>query len=180
VQRLGGNDANFLYLETPSVHMHIGFTAVFERPADEAFTLADLRALVTSRLARLPVLRRRLREVPFGLHHPVWIDDSRFDVDFHVRRLSAADPGGRGELGQVVADLLSRPLDRSRPLWELHLVDGLADDRFALVTKVHHAAVDGVSGMELMAIPCHRSPRPCLPGWHRSSAPRPTRATGRC
>ncbi len=152
MQRLGGSDANFLYLETPSVHMHIGFTAVFARPPGEEFTLEHLRALVSSRLDRLPVLRRRLREVPFGLHHPVWVDDGRFDVDYHVRRLVAAPPGGHAELGEVVADILSRQLDRSRPLWELGLVDGLADGQFALITKVHHAAVDGVSGTELMTI----------------------------
>jgi hypothetical protein len=109
--------------------------------------LEDLRALVTSRLDRLAVLRRRLREVPFGLHHPVWIDDSRFDVEYHVRRSTVADPGGREELGEVVAAILSRPLDRSRPLWELHLVEGLAHDRFTLVTKVHHAAVDGAPSL---------------------------------
>ncbi len=160
MQRLGGNDANFLYLETPSVHMHIGFTAVFDQAPGEEFTLGGLRDLVTSRLDRLPVLQRRLREVPFGLHHPVWIDDSRFDVEFHVRRLAAPEPGDREALGEVVADILSRPLDRSRPLWELHLVEGLADDRFALVTKVHHAAVDGVSGIELMTILL--SPEPSL------------------
>ena len=160
MQRLGGNDANFLYWETPSVHMHIGFTAIFERPPDEEFTLAALRALVSSRLNRLPVLRQRLREVPFGLHHPAWVDDNRFDVEYHVRRLAVADPGGREELGEIVADILSRPLDRTRPLWELHLVEGLAHGRFALVTKVHHAAVDGVSGIELMTILL--SPEPSL------------------
>ena len=147
----------------------------------EEFTLEDLRALVSSRLDRLPVLRRRLREVPFGLHHPVWVEDSRFDMEYHVRRLVAAAPGGRGELGEVVADVLSRPLDRSRPLWELHLVEGLADGRFALVTKVHHAAVDGVSGIELMTILL--SPEPSLvpdrgatAGEHRGDSER----RGRC
>ena len=160
MQRLDGSDATFLYLETPSVHMHIGFTATFERPPHKEFTLEDLRALVSSRLDRLPVLRRRLREVPFGLHHPAWIEDSRFDVEYHVRRSIVADPGGREELGEIVADVLSRPLDRSRPLWELRLVEGLAEDRFALVTKVHHAAIDGVSGIELMTILL--SPEPSL------------------
>ena len=160
MHRLGGNDANFLYIETPSVHMHIGFTAIFERPPGEEFTLEHLRALVSSRLDRLPVLRRRLREVPFGLHHPVWVDDSQFDLEYHVRRLVALAPGGRRELGEVVADVLSRPLDRSRPLWELDLVEGLADGQFALVTKVHHAAVDGVSGTELMTILLSPDPSP--------------------
>ena len=160
MHRLSGNDANFLYLETPSVHMHIGFTAIFEQPPGEEFNLKYLRALVSSRLDRLPVLQRRLREVPFGLHHPVWIDDSRFDVEYHVRRLVAAAPGGRAELGEIVADILSRPLDRSRPLWELDLVDGLADGQFALVTKVHHAAIDGVSGIELMNILLSPEPSP--------------------
>lgn len=149
---LTGLDAMFLYLETPSSHMHV--TGVFVLDAKDApggFDFDKVRAMVEQRLPFAPPFRRRLVEVPFKLYHPVWIEDPDFDLDYHVRRACLPSPGGHDELAAFVAQIVGLPLDRSKPLWELYLVEGLEHDRFALVTKIHHAAIDGISGAELSA-----------------------------
>ena len=99
----------------------------------------------------MPPFRRRLVEVPFGLQHPTMVEDPAFDLDFHVRRAAVPAPGGRAELAELMADLAARPLDRTRPLWEFHVAEGLADGRTAVVAKVHHAVIDGVSGTDVLA-----------------------------
>ena len=98
----------------------------------------------------MPPFRRRIVEVPFRLNHPIWVEDPDFDLDYHIRRIGAPSPGGHEELAEVAAQIASTPLDRSRPLWELYVVEGLADGNIGVVTKMHHCAVDGVSGAELM------------------------------
>jgi len=117
--------------------------------APGGFSFEGYRQMVGDRLHLAPPWRRRLAEVPFGLSHPLWIEDPDFDLDFHVRRAALPSPGGRAELAQFAAEFHSRPLDRSRPLWQLCVVEGLEGGRVAVVSKTHHAAIDGVSGAEI-------------------------------
>jgi WS/DGAT/MGAT family acyltransferase len=113
---------------------------------------ADIQALIAERLALLPPLRWRLQEVPLGLDYPYWVDDRDFDLDFHVRELALAAPGTDAQLAEQVARIVARPLDRSRPLWELYLISGLASGHVAMLTKIHHAVVDGISGAEITGL----------------------------
>ena len=150
--RLSGIDALWLYLETPTAHMHVGSILVVD-PSTAPAPLSHEMVLeyVADRLHLAPVFRRRVATVPFRIDHPVWIEDPDFDLRFHVRRAALPAPGRREELAAFAADVMSRRLDRSRPLWELHVVEGLSDGRMAFVSKTHHAAVDGVSGADLLA-----------------------------
>jgi len=150
MQRLSGLDATFLYMETPAAHLHVASTIILDpSTAPGGWTFEKARSLVENRLPLLPPFRRRLVQVPFGLHHPVWIEDPDFDLDYHLRRAALPAPGGRFELEQFAADVMGRPLDRSRPLWEMYVVEGLEGGHVAVVSKTHHAAIDGVSGAEL-------------------------------
>jgi diacylglycerol O-acyltransferase len=152
MRRLAGLDAGFLYLETPSTHMHVGMAAVFDPSGVRGeWTFRRVRDLVEERLPLLAPFRRRLVEVPFGLHHPLWIEDPGFDLDYHMRRACLPAPGGPGELADFTADVMGRPLDRAKPLWEMYVVEGLEGGMVAVVSKTHHAAIDGVSGAELVA-----------------------------
>ncbi len=151
MERLSGLDASFLYLETSQQHMHVSIVAVLdptEMPGGYSFD--KVQELIASRLHLLPPFHRRLVRVPFDLHHPIWVEDPEFDIIHHVRRVSCPSPGGSRELAGIVGRINSTPLDRSRPLWEVWIIEGLEDGRFACVTKVHHCAVDGASGAELM------------------------------
>ena len=150
MQRLTGLDATFLYLETPHNHMHVASTCVFDpSTVPGGYSFEKVRALVEERLPLLPPFRQRLVEVPFGIHHPLWINDPDFDLDYHLRRAALPAPGGDQELAEFAAEVHARPLDRSRPLWEMYVVEGLENGMIATVTKTHHAAIDGVSGAEL-------------------------------
>jgi diacylglycerol O-acyltransferase / wax synthase len=152
MEQLTGLDATFLYMETPSLHMHISMVAVLDpSTVPGGYSYDKLRDLVGARLAQAPVFRRRLVEVPLRLGHPYWVDDQSFDLDFHMHRAALPSPGGMDELAQFVGDVCSRQLDRSKPLWEMHIVEGLEDGRIAMVTKIHHSTIDGVSGAELLA-----------------------------
>ena len=113
-------------------------------------TLATLQQLILERLPLIPVFRWRLAEVPFGLDHAYWVDDPDFDIDFHVRELALVPPGSIAQLEEQVARVFARPLDRTRPLWEIYLIHGLENGRVALMTKVHHAVIDGMSGAEIL------------------------------
>lgn len=152
MQRLTGLDATFLYMETPSAHMHVASTAIFD-PADVegGYSFERVKEMVENRLPLLPPFRRRLLMVPFQLHHPLWIEDPDFDIDYHVRRAALPAPGGAKELADLAGDIMARPLHRSRPLWEMYVIEGLEGGYIATVTKTHHAAIDGVSGAELTA-----------------------------
>lgn len=168
---LTGLDGAFLALESPTTHLHILGAMVFDPAAvPGGLSFRRIRSLVDERVPLVPPFRMRMQEVPFGLQHPSLVEDPDFDLDFHVRRVSLPEPGGSVELAELVADLASRPLDRSRPLWEFHVVEGLADDRVGIVAKVHHAIIDGVSGAEVLASFFDLSPDP---------TPRPLFGAGR-
>ncbi len=151
MERLSGLDATFLYLETPTHHMHVAMTMVLD-PASMpgGYSFDTIKKFVRSRLHVVPLFHRRLAEVPFRLNHPVWVEDPDFDLDYHVRRIGAPAPGGRRELADLAGQIASTPLDRTRPLWEMWVVEGLKQDRIGIITKVHHAAVDGASGADFL------------------------------
>jgi diacylglycerol O-acyltransferase len=150
MQRLTGLDATFLYMETPNIHMHVASTAVFDpSTVPGGYSFEGVKQLVEERLPLLPPFRRVIKSIPFELHHPLWLEDPHFDLDYHVRRAALPAPGGPIELAEFAAEVMSRPLDRTRPLWEMYVVEGLENGMIATVTKVHHSAIDGVSGAEL-------------------------------
>jgi diacylglycerol O-acyltransferase len=148
MERLSGQDAYFLYRETPTAHMHTLKLAVCDAPAGRPFD--QIVKNVEKYLHLLPVLRHRVVPVPLGFHHPVWIEDPDFDVSHHVRRVGLPAPGGSRELDEVVSEIASHQLDRSRPLWELWMIDGLAGGRIAYLLKLHHAFADGSATAELI------------------------------
>lgn len=151
MERLSGLDAAFLYLENPVHHMHVAMTMVLDpSTVPGGYSFEGLKEFIGGRIHLVPPFRRRLVEVPLNLAHPVWVDDPNFDLDFHIRRIGCPAPGGRRELGEMAGQIASTPLDRTRPLWELWVIEGLKQDRIGVVTKVHHAAIDGASGAELM------------------------------
>jgi diacylglycerol O-acyltransferase / wax synthase len=167
--RLSGIDTAFLYGETPSWHMHVSAVSVIDPITADSFSFERLRAQIAERLPEVPQFRMKLREVPFGLHRPLLVDDPDFDLDFHLRHIGAPAPGGREQLGNLIGELVGWKLDRSRPLWEMWLIDGLEGGRKAILFKIHHAIIDGVSGSELATVLLDLEPEP---------APRPAEAPG--
>ena len=159
MQQLTGLDAAFLALETANATGHVGGVSVLDpRDAPQPLTLARLTDVLADRLPLAPVLRRKLLNVPLGLDQPYWIDDPDFDIEYHIREIALPRPGSDAQLTEQIARLHARPLDRSRPLWELYLITGLAKRRAAVYTKIHHAAIDGVSGTELLTVLLDLSP----------------------
>lgn len=151
MKRLSGLDAGFLYLETPNTFMHVASLIVLDPSTSPVpWDHQRVRELFEQRLDQVPPFRRRLVEVPLGLHHPLWVEDPDFNLDWHLRHIDLPAPGGRSELTRLVADLVAIPLDRTRPLWESWVIGGLEGGLCGLLTKVHHAAIDGASGEELM------------------------------
>jgi diacylglycerol O-acyltransferase len=146
--RLSALDASLLYLEDATTPMHVGGVAVFRRPRS-GFDYERLVELIERRLALVPRYRQKVATVPGHLARPVWTDDVRFDITHHVRLSALPRPGTTEQLNELVARLMSRPLDHNRPLWELYLVEGLARNRFALITKTHHAMIDGIGAIEI-------------------------------
>jgi diacylglycerol O-acyltransferase / wax synthase len=159
MDRLSALDASFLYLEQPTTPMHIGGVAIFRRPR-AGFDHDRLVDLVERRLTLVPRYRQKVRNVPARLARPVWVDDQEFDVSYHVRRSALPRPGSDEQLHELVGRLMSRPLDRGRPLWEIYLVEGLARGRFAIITKTHHAMVDGISAMDIGQVILDVTPTP--------------------
>jgi len=152
MQRLSGMDASFLYMETPTRHMHVSGVLVLDPTTmSGGYSFDAIRQLIASRIHLMPQLRRRAIPVPLGVDHPVWIEDPELDLDRHIHRLAVHQPGTRVELAEVIGNVASRPLDRSLPLWEMNVVEGMADGTIALVTKMHHACIDGVTGADMMA-----------------------------
>ncbi|MBA3654803.1 MAG: wax ester/triacylglycerol synthase family O-acyltransferase, partial [Actinobacteria bacterium] len=152
MRRLSGLDAGFLYMETPTLHMHtLKISVVDPATVPGGYTFDKVKQVLASRLHLLPMFRRRTAEVPFGLHHPLWVEDGAFDIANHVRAVTAASPGGARELAAVCSDVAGRPLDRSRPLWELWVVEGLEDGHIGFVAKIHHCVADGVAAAEMLA-----------------------------
>ena len=177
MQRLTGLDAGFLSMETPTAPMHVAGLAIFDpSTVGGRFDVDHLREVYEPRLHMAPPFRRRLREVPFGLHHPLWIEDPDFDIGWHLRHVAVPAPGGPRELAELAARLNEIPLDRSRPLWEMWLIDGVAGGHVAVLSKVHHAAIDGASGNEITVATLDVSPEgdevpPEEPPWKSDSIP---------
>jgi diacylglycerol O-acyltransferase len=154
MRQLTALDAQFLALESTRQAGHVGGVAVLDpttRP-NGRLELADIHNLIAERLPLLPPFRWRLKQVPLGLDYPYWIDDPEFDLEYHVRELALAPPPTDEKLAEQVARIFSRPLDRSRPLWEVYLIYGLADGHVAVMTKIHHSVIDGMSGAEIMGV----------------------------
>jgi WS/DGAT/MGAT family acyltransferase len=151
MERLTGLDAAFLYFETPTMHMHVCAVIVHDpSTVPGGYSFEKVRSTIESRLHLVPAFRRRLYEVPLRLHHPVWVEDSSFDLDYHVRRIACPAPGGEEQLAEIAGDIASRPLDRAKPLWEIWIVEGLENGHIASIAKMHHSTIDGVSGANLM------------------------------
>ncbi|HET6952265.1 MAG TPA: wax ester/triacylglycerol synthase family O-acyltransferase [Acidimicrobiales bacterium] len=150
MERLSGLDSAFLSLETPAMHLHVAIAAVIDPSTMAApYSFEQLKEFAAERLLAHAAFRRRVVEVPFRLNHPIWVEDPDLDVDYHIRRHVLPAPGGARELTELVGSIVGVPLERSHPLWEIHVIEGLHDGNVALLGKIHHAAVDGVSGAEL-------------------------------
>jgi diacylglycerol O-acyltransferase / wax synthase len=159
VKRLSGLDATFLYMETPTCHMHVCGLAVYDpSEAPGGWSVDKVREVYQSRLHLAPPFRQRLVEVPFGLHHPLWIEDPDFDIDHHIHHVTAPAPGSPRELAELASHLVTIQLDRTRPLWEMWVIDGLEHGYVAVLSKLHHAAIDGESGTELTVATLDLSP----------------------
>jgi diacylglycerol O-acyltransferase / wax synthase len=179
MRRMGGQDAAFLYGETPSWHMHISALMILDPSTSPVpFDFERVRLQTIERLPRVPQFRLKLVEVPLGLDRPGWVEEPDFDVDYHIRRIAVPGPGGARELGELVGRLASYKLDRRKPLWELWVIEGLEGGRLAVLYKIHHAMIDGVSGMGLAEVSFdleadpplqHHEPVPFddhnIPGW---------------
>jgi diacylglycerol O-acyltransferase / wax synthase len=159
MKRLGGTDALFLSMETPSWHQHVGGLTILD-PEGREVTFQRLLANVERRIPLAPKFRWKLKEVPFRLDRPVWVDDPDFDVRKHVRRIGVPSPGGPRETAEVAGQLLSYQLDRRRPLWELWYLEGLANGRVGMVMKYHHCLLDGVAGASLATVLMDLEPEP--------------------
>ena len=173
---MSGLDATFLYGETGGMHMHVVATMVFDpSTSKEPYSFDRIKEVVASRLSRMPQFREKLALVPLRLHHPVWVDDEDFDLDFHVRRIGCPSPGTMEELAHVAADIAGRRLDRDHPLWQMYVVEGLEDGLIGVVMKIHHCATDGVSGANLMThlfdLEAEPAPLDDEPSWNPAHRP---------
>jgi diacylglycerol O-acyltransferase / wax synthase len=162
MRQLSALDAQFLNVESVTTTGHVGSLLVLDPSTtpDGELTLEDLRAVLEARLHLAPVLRQRLVEVPLSLARPYWADDPDFDLEFHLREIALPGEGTEEQLGEQVARIHARPLDRSRPLWEAYLIHNVQGGRMAFYSKVHHAAIDGVSGAEILATLMDFTPEP--------------------
>src|SRR3954454_22297399 len=142
-------DAGFFYAESENTPMHVGSVALFEGPAP---TYGDIVRLLLSKLPLVPRYRQRVRPVPMQLGRPMWVDDPHFQILYHVRHPAAPSPGSDEQLRNLPGRVLGQRLDMAKPLWELWLVEGLAEGRWAIISKVHHCMVDGVAGSDLMQL----------------------------
>jgi WS/DGAT/MGAT family acyltransferase len=167
-------DASFLHIEDDVSHMHIASVAIFEGPQPP---FSEVVSMVEAKLALVPRYRQVVKFVPFDLGRPVWADDPHFNIEYHLRHTALPAPGGEAELRKLVGRVMSQQLDRSKPLWEIWVVEGLEDGRWAMLAKTHHAMVDGISGTDLLAVIMDLSPdaaRPAASAWD----PRPTPTGG--
>ncbi|MDN5790783.1 MAG: wax ester/triacylglycerol synthase family O-acyltransferase [Micrococcales bacterium] len=146
--RLTSLDASFLYLEESTTAMHVGSVMVFQ-PPEAGFDYDHLVRIIGHRIGSIPRFRQKVRDVPGRVGNPVWVDDENFDMSYHVRRAGLPRPGTQRQLEEFVARVQPRRLDRTRPLWEIYLVEGLQGGRFALVTKTHYALIDGVNALDI-------------------------------
>ena len=183
MQQLSAMDASFVYLETPHTPMHIGSVGIYDpSTAPGGFVrFKDILTFIQSRLGGARSFRQRLVRVPFDLDHPYWIEDPEFDIEFHVRHIALPKPGDWRQLCIQVARLHARPMDLTKPLWEFTIVEGLDNVEglppgcFALVSKVHHAAIDGMSGVEMSAaihdLDAEMKPRDASDAWRPENMP---------
>jgi diacylglycerol O-acyltransferase / wax synthase len=165
--RLSSLDASFLAVETPTAHMHVGWAAIFSAPAGRLPRFEQLRDHIELRMGHAPRYRQKLARVPLGLHTPEWIDDPAFSIDRHVYR-------ARGELGGLVDEVMSLPLRRDRPLWEMWICENAQEEGFALVGKTHHCMVDGLAAVELASLLLDLTPEPIAyepQGWRAAPEP---------
>jgi WS/DGAT/MGAT family acyltransferase len=159
VDRLSPLDVSFLYLEEPTTPMHVGGVVLFQAP-EGGFDHDRLVSLIKARIALVPRYRQKVRWVPGRIANPVWVDDEEFDVGYHVRRSALPRPGTDAQLRDLVGRIMARPLDRNRPLWEMYLVEGLSGGRFAILTKTHHAMVDGAGAIDIGQVILDVTPEP--------------------
>ncbi|MFA5707354.1 wax ester/triacylglycerol synthase family O-acyltransferase [Mycolicibacterium sp.] len=159
VTRLSASDASFYQLENSSTPMYVGSLSILRRPRS-GLSYETLLATVEQRLPQVPRYRQKVREITLGLARPVWIDDPDFDITYHIRRSALPSPGNDAQLHDLVARLGSRPLDKTRPLWEMYLVEGLANDRIAIYTKSHQALVNDLSAVEIGHVIADRTQKP--------------------
>ncbi len=158
MERMSPQDASFLYIENDMTPMHIGGVAIFDGPPP---TRDELVSRIEAKLPTVARYRQKVRFLPLNLGLPCWVDDSHFNIEYHVRRTGLPAPGGREELHNLVSRVMSQHLDRARPLWEMWAVEGLDEGRWAMVSKVHHCMVDGPKPL----LRCPRSHPPgCLAG----------------
>ena len=172
METMSALDASFLHVEDAVSHMHIGSVGIFEGPAPPQDAIL---AAVAAKLHLVPRYRQRVRFPPLALARPIWVDDRHFHLDYHVRRTALPAPGGDAELRNLVGRVMAQKLDRSKPLWEMWIAEGLGDGRWALVNKLHHCMVDGVSGTDLLSVIFddeRRSTPAEIPPW--SPAPEPS------
>jgi diacylglycerol O-acyltransferase / wax synthase len=159
VERLSGLDASFLYFESRTMLLHVcGLLVLDQSTMTEPYEFERLRDVLRERVGTNPSFRRKLHNPVLNLDHPVWIDDEQFDIEHHVRRAIVPAPGNREQLAAICGDIAAQPLDRDRPLWEMWVLEGLADGSIAVMTKMHHATVDGVSGASLVSELCSLEP----------------------
>jgi diacylglycerol O-acyltransferase len=159
VSRLSASDATFYHLENTSTPMYVGSLAILRKPR-AGLSYETLLATVEQRLPQIPRYRQKVREVTLGLARPVWVDDRDFDITYHIRRSALPSPGSDAQLHDLVARLGSRPLDRTRPLWEMYLVEGLTKSRIAIYTKSHQALVNGMTALEIGHVIADRTQKP--------------------
>jgi diacylglycerol O-acyltransferase len=164
MERLSGLDATFLYVETPKNQLHMTGLLVFDPSTmPGGYSFEKMREFMGSRLAHSPAFTRKIVNVPFGIDHPVWVDDPDFDLEAHIHRVGCPAPGGARELSELAGEIAGVPLDRNRPLWDMWFVEGLEHGYVGLVAKMHHATIDGVSGANLMMHLFDLEPDPAAP-----------------
>jgi WS/DGAT/MGAT family acyltransferase len=157
MDRMSPQDASFLHVESGNNYMHIASVALFEGPPPNYENVVEM---VASKLHLVPRYRQVVRFVPFEVARPLWVDDPHFNIDYHIRHTSLPRPGGTQQLRNLVGRVMAQQLDRAKPLWEMWVVEGLADDRWAILSKTHHCMVDGVSGTDLLSVVLDREIHP--------------------
>src|SRR4051794_4291347 len=173
MDRMSPLDASFLHIEDHVSHMHIGSAAIFEGPPP---THEEFLAAIRAKLPLVPRYRQKVRFVPLSLGRPVWVDDPCFVLDYHVRHTAMPRPGSDTQLRNLVGRVMSQQLDRSKPLWEIWIAEGLEEERWVMISKTHHSMVDGVSSSDLLSVLMDetREPAPPIPDtWQPEPEPNP-------